>query len=80
MKCILDVLILKSYLKKKVLTISRFLNQSKEECEYLISLAKPHMAKSTVVDSATGRSKDSRYAFLTPPYISCGHNMLFFFL
>lgn len=34
--------------------------QSKEECEYLIELAKPHMHKSTVVDSATGRSKDSR--------------------
>ncbi|KAI4321656.1 hypothetical protein MLD38_035014 [Melastoma candidum] len=33
---------------------------SKEECEYLISLAKPHMVKSTVVDSKTGKSKDSR--------------------
>ncbi|WOL07200.1 putative prolyl 4-hydroxylase 3 [Canna indica] len=33
---------------------------SKKECEYLIELAKPHMAKSTVVDSATGQSKDSR--------------------
>ncbi|XP_030950817.1 probable prolyl 4-hydroxylase 3 [Quercus lobata] len=33
---------------------------SKEECEYMISLAKPHMKKSTVVDSKTGRSKDSR--------------------
>ncbi|ERM99819.1 hypothetical protein AMTR_s00098p00020560 [Amborella trichopoda] len=33
---------------------------SKEECEYLISLSKPHMRKSTVVDSGTGRSKDSR--------------------
>ncbi|KAE8696782.1 putative prolyl 4-hydroxylase 10 [Hibiscus syriacus] len=33
---------------------------SKEECEYLISLANPHMAKSTVVDSKTGKSKDSR--------------------
>ncbi|GLU04625.1 hypothetical protein SLE2022_217630 [Rubroshorea leprosula] len=33
---------------------------SKEECEYLISLARPHMVKSTVVDSETGRSKDSR--------------------
>ncbi|MQL84773.1 hypothetical protein Taro_017292, partial [Colocasia esculenta] len=33
---------------------------SKEECEYLIDLAKPHMAKSTVVDSTTGKSKDSR--------------------
>ncbi|KAH6820209.1 2-oxoglutarate and oxygenase superfamily protein [Perilla frutescens var. hirtella] len=33
---------------------------SKEECEYLINLARPHMAKSTVVDSKTGKSKDSR--------------------
>ncbi|KAL5780766.1 hypothetical protein ACOSQ2_011503 [Xanthoceras sorbifolium] len=33
---------------------------SKEECEYLINLAKPHMKKSTVVDSKTGQSKDSR--------------------
>ncbi|KAJ4744821.1 2-oxoglutarate (2OG) and Fe(II)-dependent oxygenase superfamily protein [Rhynchospora pubera] len=33
---------------------------SKEECEYLIELAKPHMVKSTVVDSTTGKSKDSR--------------------
>lgn len=33
---------------------------SKEECDYLIDLATPHMVKSTVVDSKTGRSKDSR--------------------
>lgn len=33
---------------------------SKEECEYLIGLAKPRMEKSTVVDSTTGKSKDSR--------------------
>ncbi|KAF3623379.1 putative prolyl 4-hydroxylase 10 [Capsicum baccatum] len=33
---------------------------SKEECEYLINQAKPHMKKSTVVDSTTGQSKDSR--------------------
>ncbi|CAI9111000.1 OLC1v1011131C1 [Oldenlandia corymbosa var. corymbosa] len=33
---------------------------SDEECEYLIELAKPSMHKSTVVDSATGKSKDSR--------------------
>lgn len=39
------------------------LDQSKEECEYLIELAKPHMEKSTVVDSATGLSKDSRFAY-----------------
>ncbi|EPS63604.1 iron ion binding / oxidoreductase/ oxidoreductase protein, partial [Genlisea aurea] len=33
---------------------------SKAECNYLISLAQPHMKKSTVVDSDTGKSKDSR--------------------
>ncbi|KAK1305191.1 hypothetical protein QJS10_CPB11g02052 [Acorus calamus] len=33
---------------------------SEEECKYLIELAKPHMEKSTVVDSKTGQSKDSR--------------------
>ncbi|XP_010539828.1 PREDICTED: probable prolyl 4-hydroxylase 3 isoform X1 [Tarenaya hassleriana] len=33
---------------------------SKEECEYLIDLAKPRMVKSSVVDSKTGKSKDSR--------------------
>jgi prolyl 4-hydroxylase len=32
--------------------------QSKEEREYLINLAKPHMVKSTVVDAETCRSKD----------------------
>ncbi|RVX16727.1 putative prolyl 4-hydroxylase 10 [Vitis vinifera] len=37
---------------------------SKDECEYLIKLAKPHMQKSTVVDSSTGKSKDSRYGSL----------------
>jgi hypothetical protein len=38
-------------------------SQSKEECEYLISLAKPHMKKSTVVDASTGGSKDSRFGY-----------------
>ncbi|WCJ32725.1 2-oxoglutarate (2OG) and Fe(II)-dependent oxygenase superfamily protein [Euphorbia peplus] len=33
---------------------------SEEECNYLINLAKPHMHKSTVVDTDTGKSKDSR--------------------
>lgn len=33
---------------------------SKDECDYLINLAKPHMQKSTVVDEKTGKSKDSR--------------------
>ncbi|URD71960.1 P4Hc [Musa troglodytarum] len=32
---------------------------SKEECEYIIQLAKPHMKKSTVVNSTTGGSEDS---------------------
>ncbi|XP_073012399.1 probable prolyl 4-hydroxylase 3 [Typha latifolia] len=32
---------------------------SKEECEYLIASATPRMMKSTVVDSSTGKSKDS---------------------
>lgn len=33
---------------------------SKEECEYLIKLATPHMQKSTVVDAKTGKSIGSR--------------------
>ncbi|KAG0447069.1 hypothetical protein HPP92_028515 [Vanilla planifolia] len=33
---------------------------SKTECQHLIELAKPSMEKSTVVDSETGQSKDSR--------------------
>lgn len=40
------------------------LEQSKEECEYLIELAKPQMAKSSVVDSKTGKSTESRFDFL----------------
>ncbi|XP_010266901.1 PREDICTED: probable prolyl 4-hydroxylase 3 [Nelumbo nucifera] len=32
---------------------------SKEECEFLISLATPHLAKSSVVNSKTGKSIDS---------------------
>ncbi|XP_058785484.1 probable prolyl 4-hydroxylase 3 [Vicia villosa] len=33
---------------------------SKEECEYMINLAKPFMEKSSVVDSTTGKSTESR--------------------
>ncbi|KAL8168396.1 hypothetical protein V2J09_009895 [Rumex salicifolius] len=36
---------------------------SKEESEYLIELAKPHMQKSSVVDTATGKGVDSRHGF-----------------
>ncbi|KAK8681531.1 hypothetical protein V6N13_053933 [Hibiscus sabdariffa] len=34
---------------------------SKEECEYLIKIAKPFMKKSSVVDTKTGKRKDSRF-------------------
>ncbi|KAI6690826.1 hypothetical protein NL676_027654 [Syzygium grande] len=33
--------------------------ESREECEYLVSLAKPRISKSTVVDGSTGKSMDS---------------------
>lgn len=49
---------------------------SKEECEYLISLAKPHMAKSTVVDSATGRSKDSRVRTSSGMFLKRGRDKI----
>lgn len=39
--------------------------QTDAECDYLVKLAKPNMVKSTVVDSATGRSKDSRWVVLS---------------
>lgn len=48
-----------------ILNCFPILEQSKEECEYLIELAKPHMQKSSVVDSETGKSKDSRFAHRT---------------
>lgn len=48
-------------------------DQSKEECDYLIKLATPQMVKSTVVDSKTGKSKDSRYVLLSVPSQPIGH-------
>jgi len=36
------------------------LSQSKEECNHLISLAKPRLKKSRVVDAETGGTKESR--------------------
>ncbi|KAJ0966885.1 hypothetical protein J5N97_023802 [Dioscorea zingiberensis] len=47
---------------------------SKEECEHLISLAKPHMEKSTVVDSQTGRSKDSRVRTSSGTFLKRGRD------
>ncbi|PIA56703.1 hypothetical protein AQUCO_00700811v1 [Aquilegia coerulea] len=47
---------------------------SKEECNYLINLAKPHMEKSTVVDSATGKSKDSRVRTSSGTFLQRGRD------
>ncbi|XP_043711191.1 probable prolyl 4-hydroxylase 3 [Telopea speciosissima] len=49
---------------------------SKEECEYLIELAKPHMEKSTVVDSATGQSKDSRVRTSSGTFLRRGQDKI----
>ncbi|KAK9755104.1 hypothetical protein RND81_01G002600 [Saponaria officinalis] len=49
---------------------------SKEECEYLISLAKPHMTKSTVVDSKTGKSKDSRVRTSSGTFLRRGQDKI----
>ncbi|CAL9049175.1 unnamed protein product [Musa banksii] len=49
---------------------------SKEECEYLIELAKPHMQKSSVVDSTTGKSKDSRVRTSTGMFLPRGQDKI----
>ncbi|KAG4121008.1 hypothetical protein ERO13_D11G178700v2 [Gossypium hirsutum] len=49
---------------------------SKEECEYLIDLAKPHMEKSTVVDSETGKSKDSRVRTSSGTFLPRGRDKI----
>nr|GMC57449.1 probable prolyl 4-hydroxylase 8 [Ipomoea batatas]GMC62597.1 probable prolyl 4-hydroxylase 8 [Ipomoea batatas] len=45
---------------------------SKDECEHLISLAKPSMKNSTVVDNETGKSKDSRVRTSTGTFLTRG--------
>ncbi|XP_062144514.1 probable prolyl 4-hydroxylase 10 [Alnus glutinosa] len=47
---------------------------TKEECDHLISLAKPHMQKSTVVDSETGKSKDSRVRTSSGTFLARGRD------
>ncbi|KAK1410498.1 hypothetical protein QVD17_37035 [Tagetes erecta] len=47
---------------------------SEEECEHLIKMAKPHMVKSTVVDSATGKSKDSRVRTSSGTFLKRGQD------
>ncbi|KAK4773475.1 hypothetical protein SAY87_028494 [Trapa incisa] len=49
---------------------------SREECEYLIELAKPHMEKSTVVDSETGKSKDSRVRTSSGTFLARGRDKI----
>ncbi|KAI4390000.1 hypothetical protein MLD38_002159 [Melastoma candidum] len=49
---------------------------SKEECEYLIGLAKPRIAKSTVVDDATGKSKDSNVRTSFGMFLSRGQDRI----
>ncbi|XWS33911.1 hypothetical protein CRYUN_Cryun22dG0123600 [Craigia yunnanensis] len=49
---------------------------SKEECEHLIDLAKPHMEKSTVVDSETGKSKDSRVRTSSGTFLARGRDKI----
>lgn len=49
---------------------------SKKECEHLISLAKPYMAKSTVVDSVTGESKDSRVRTSSGTFLRRGQDII----
>ncbi|KAA0063574.1 putative prolyl 4-hydroxylase 3 isoform X1 [Cucumis melo var. makuwa] len=49
---------------------------SKEECLYLISLAKPHMEKSTVVDSKTGKSVDSRVRTSSGMFLNRGQDKI----
>ncbi|KAK4790990.1 hypothetical protein SAY86_031403 [Trapa natans] len=49
---------------------------TKDECEYLIELAKPRMKKSTVVDSATGKSKDSRVRTSTGTFLARGRDKI----
>ncbi|VVB10115.1 unnamed protein product [Arabis nemorensis] len=45
-----------------------------EECEHLISLAKPSMVKSMVVDEKTGGSKDSRVRTSSGTFLRRGHD------
>ncbi|XP_010548243.1 PREDICTED: prolyl 4-hydroxylase 5 [Tarenaya hassleriana] len=47
---------------------------TKEECEHLISLAKPNMVKSAVVDEKTGGSKDSRVRTSSGTFLRRGHD------
>ncbi|CAN6863477.1 unnamed protein product, partial [Brassica oleracea] len=49
---------------------------TKEECKYLIELAKPHMEKSTVVDQKTGKSTDSRVRTSSGTFLPRGRDKI----
>ncbi|KAA8532025.1 hypothetical protein F0562_006833 [Nyssa sinensis] len=49
---------------------------SKEECEHLISLSKPHMQKSAVVDSKTGKGIDSRVRTSSGIFLARGRDKI----
>ncbi|RZB78885.1 putative prolyl 4-hydroxylase 10 isoform C [Glycine soja] len=49
---------------------------TKEECEYLIDIAKPNMHKSSVVDSETGKSKDSRVRTSSGTFLARGRDKI----
>ncbi|XP_030524066.1 probable prolyl 4-hydroxylase 10 [Rhodamnia argentea] len=49
---------------------------SENECKYLIEIAEPHMHKSTVVDSATGKSKDSRVRTSSGTFLKRGRDKI----
>ncbi|XP_011014780.1 PREDICTED: probable prolyl 4-hydroxylase 10 [Populus euphratica] len=49
---------------------------TKAECDYLINLAKPHMQKSMVVDSSSGKSKDSRVRTSSGTFLPRGRDKI----
>ncbi|QCD82115.1 prolyl 4-hydroxylase [Vigna unguiculata] len=49
---------------------------SKEECEYLINIAKPKMQKSSVVDAKTGKSMDSRVRTSSGAFMARGRDQI----
>ncbi|KAK7346309.1 hypothetical protein VNO80_20825 [Phaseolus coccineus] len=49
---------------------------TKEECEYLINIAKPNMHKSAVVDSETGKSMDSRVRTSSGAFLTRGRDQV----
>lgn len=49
---------------------------TKDECEYLINTAKPHMERSYVVDSKTGKSVESRVRTSSGYFLSRGRDKI----